>query len=257
MTIGEELPKTSKIDDLKKNYYFVCNMLKKEIPNKLEYFMAIKDYNNFESVISNKFLFERVLREVANEQAKKRRAYKKIEIAERDADNNERKLIFGTLTFNDKAFFKGDIKSPIKEETRTKNVNKWLNEIFDYVIVNIDYGKQNEREHHHFLGVMKEEYENKLEIVKHKGKLVKSKTGHQLYRLNEDTWKYGFEPTFEIVRIREERKITNYLTKVVNHNRKSTTKNRRFRVLGQYKNIYQDIDLYHDYLKYKNKKNAS
>ena len=51
--------------------------------------------------------------------------------------------------------------------------------------------------------------------------------------------KLGFEPTLELVEYDPEdynmKKLSNYLLKINNHENKSTTRNRRFRVLGEIK----------------------
>lgn len=195
--------------------------------NPKEKYRILNDYDYFKDIMSESD-FKEVLRLKRNRSNRRRRANKKIakiRFSERPT------IIFGTCTFNDEQFYKKNGKE-IQERTRTKKVNEWIMSHFDYSVVNIDYGKRNEREHHHFVGILKKNEE--LEIVK-----SKSKTGYKMYELKNKDYKLGFEPTLELVEYDPQdynmKKLSNYLLKINNHENKSTTKNRRFRVLGEIK----------------------
>lgn len=204
---------------LKETYSFIIEKDKKY------YYKMLQTYEYFKEYMSESD-FKEVLRLKRNRSNRRRRANKKIakiRFSERPT------IIFGTCTFNDEQFYKKNGKE-IKERTRTKKVNEWIMSHFDYSVVNIDYGKKNEREHHHFVGILKNGEE--LEIIK-----SKSKTGYKMYELKNKDYKLGFEPTLELVEYDPQdynmKKLSNYLLKINNHENKSTTKNRRFRVLGE------------------------
>ena len=206
---------------LKEKYSFIIEKDKKE------YYKMLQKYEYFKDIMSESD-FKEVLRLKRNRSNRRRRANKKIakiRFYERPT------IIFGTCTFNDMQFYKKNGKE-IKERTRTTKVNNWIMSHFEYAVVNIDYGKKNEREHHHFVGVLKKSEE--LEKVK-----TKSKTGYKMYELKNKDYKLGFEPTLELVEYDPQdynmKKLSNYLLKINNHENKSTTKNRRFRVLGEIK----------------------
>ena len=206
---------------LKETYSFIIEKDKKY------YYKMLQTYEYFKEYMSESD-FKEVLRLKRNRSNRRRRANKKIakiRFSERPT------IIFGTCTFNDEQFYKKNGKE-IQERTRTKKVNEWIISHFDYSVVNIDYGKRNEREHHHFVGILKKNEE--LEIVK-----SKSKTGYKMYELKNKDYKLGFEPTLELVEYDPQdynmKKLSNYLLKINNHENKSTTKNRRFRVLGEIK----------------------
>lgn len=126
----------------------------------------------------------------------------------------EVKLVFGTCTFDEKTL------SRTKEETRTKSVNKWLKSHFKASMANIDYGKVNEREHHHFVALTGEEIEP-------------SKTNRRYKVLSNQDYNLGFEPTLEVIVLNDKRKkLSNYMAKINNHSNKKSTRNRRLRVFG-------------------------
>lgn len=204
---------------LKETYSFIIEK------DKTYYYKMLQNYEYFKEYMSESD-FKEVLRLKRNRSNRRRRANKKIakiRFSERPT------IIFGTCTFNEMQFYKKNGKE-IKERARTRKVNEWIVNHFTYAVVNIDYGKRNEREHHHFVGVLKNGEE--LEIVK-----SKSKTGYKMYELKNKDYKLGFEPTLELVEYDPEdynmKKLSNYLLKINNHENKSTTRNRRFRVLGE------------------------
>lgn len=128
-------------------------------------------------------------------------------------------LIFGTCTFNNKALKR-------KEETNTKKVNKFIKEHCICAMANIDYGNENERIHHHFLGVTTDN----LIDTGHK-----SKKGYELYNFENNNYNIGFCDMLvipkEIWETKDIKKISNYLVKFKFHAIKNTTKNRRLRYL--------------------------
>ena len=194
------------------------------IRDKYSFYKMLNSYSYFNDILSEND-FKAVLRHKRNRSNRRRRANKKIY---KIRYFNSPIIVFGTCTFNDSQFFKKNGKA-IQERTRTKKVNEWIQRHFDYSVVNIDYGKKNEREHHHFVGVLKAN--EKLELVK-----AKSKTGFDMYELENKDYELGFEPTLELVEYDpldyEMKRLSNYLLKINNHENKDTTKNRRFRVLA-------------------------
>lgn len=192
--------------------------------DKLSFYKSLNSYECFSDVLTESD-FKAVLRHKRNRANRRRRANKKI------AKINylqKPTIVFGTCTFNDEQFFKKNGK-PISEERRTRKVNEWIKSHFDYSVVNIDYGKKNEREHHHFVGVLKKG--EQLQRIK-----AKSKTGFAMYELENKDYELGFEPTLELVEYDpydyQMKRLSNYLLKITSHENKDSTKNRRFRVLS-------------------------
>ena len=179
-------------------------------------------YDYFKDVLSNEE-FRTALRVKNRKRQRRKRCYKKLEpiineYIESFIENGEYcNLVFGTCTFNNAAL-------ELKEETRTKHVNKWIKSHFKIALVNIDYGAKNDREHHHFVGLTYEP----LEPTNRRGK-----KGYKIYELLNKDYDLGFEPDIEIVNIAtlEEKKLSNYLVKINFHSNKKTTKNRRIRVI--------------------------
>lgn len=191
-----------------------------QIPGKS--FFWSYDYDNFKDCLSLED-FKTALKVRNRKKQRRHRCFKKLEpilneYIESFYDNGEYcNFVFGTCTFNNAALL-------LKEETRTKYINKWIKEHFKVALVNIDYGGKNEREHHHFIGLT---YEPMLPNGK------KSKKGFPMYELTKKDYKMGFEPNLEIINLGqlEERKLSNYLVKINFHSNKKTTKNRRIRLL--------------------------
>lgn len=123
----------------------------------------------------------------------------------------EYRLIFGTLTFRDK------ILNNTCERTRARYVTKFLSKETFHYIANIDYGNKNNREHYHFLALIK----NNINLKK---------------------WTYGSNKV-EVVPIDREniKKTKNYLLKLNNHSYKESTKQKR---ILKDRNPDKYIDLY-------------
>lgn len=103
------------------------------------------------------------------------------------------KIVFGTLTFND-----DDLK--INKLTRRRYVQRFLKENVIEYIANIDYGKVNNREHYHFIAIIKE-------------------------NINTKNWKRIIN--IKKVNIDSIENTLNYVLKLNNHSFKDTTKNER------------------------------
>lgn len=191
--------------------------------DNVSFYKMLNNYSCFKDILSEND-FKAVLRQKRNRSNRRRRANKKIY---KIRYLNNPIIVFGTCTFNDSQFIKKNGK-PIQERTRTRKVNEWIQKHFSYSVVNIDYGKKNEREHHHFVGVLKDT--EQVELVN-----GKSKTGFKMYELVNKDYELGFEPTLELVEYDPSdfkmKRLSNYLLKISNHENKDTTKNRRFRVL--------------------------
>lgn len=102
-------------------------------------------------------------------------------------------IIFGTLNFSDKA-----LKNTSKK-TRRVMVSRYIRNYADNYIANIDYGKENGREHYHFLALTKK----KLDITK---------------------WKYGGGKFLVVpTNPKDIKKTKNYVLKLNNHTYKEST----------------------------------
>lgn len=107
------------------------------------------------------------------------------------------KLIFGTLTFNEEALTK------TSKVTRRRYVARFLTSQCESYIANIDYGDENEREHYHFVAMVKN-------------------------KIKKDSWKYGFDSYRTIPQTRQGlQKVKSYLLKLNNHSYKTSTRNER------------------------------
>ena len=126
--------------------------------------------------------------------------------------NGTKYLVFGTCTLNDKTL-------KLKAETIDKKLNFWLKEHFRWAIVNIDYGKKNERKHYHFIGITTEEIESIHQ---------KSKTGYEIFELSDKNYEMGWEPSLLIIDFNKNdiNKTISYLLKLNNHSNKDTTSSR-------------------------------
>ena len=210
------------------------HLFKYDYKNEYEYYSDILSEEEFKK-----------MKQGLRKKAKKRKNCNVMinELLQINALYDDSKIVFGTCTFSDNQLFKKNGK-PIKEETRTKKVNKWLNSHFLISVANIDYGTKNEREHHHFVALTREEIEPKNK---------KGKSGFDIYELKNKDYTLGFEPTLELVKptkkvmmifedkytgqefekeveIIDDRRLSNYLTKINYHSNKKTTKNRRVRL---------------------------
>ena len=125
--------------------------------------------------------------------------------------------MFATLTFEDKYI---DEREP---RTRRKYIKKYL-EQFDGYIANIDYGKDNGREHYHALIFIKSEILDHFETEIHKDK--KKQFRHFIKQNQLPVWKYGYyslEKEYENLQKDEDkspRKLSNYIAKINNHSLK-------------------------------------
>lgn len=125
------------------------------------------------------------------------------------------KIVFGTLTFRE------DVLEKTSKKTRRRYVARFLNECTEEYLANIDYGKQEEREHYHFLAVVKA-------------------------KISKDSWKYGWD-YYQSVKIdlKSIRKARNYILKLNSHSYKEST--RQDRILRSRKlSIIGAVELAHE-----------
>lgn len=127
-------------------------------------------------------------------------------------------VIFGTLTFND-----DDLDTNI--DTRRQYVRRFLNEWCDDYIANIDYGKQNEREHYHFVALIDGSllYRHEFSYMDKNGK---QKIGSELTCDQMQSWssKHGFTKTRLVPgREKDSEQISRYISKLSNHSLKVQT----------------------------------
>lgn len=107
--------------------------------------------------------------------------------------NDDKFLIFGTLTFND------EILERTSKETRRRYVSRFLNDNSIHYVANIDYGKLNDREHYHFIALLD-------------------------HKIDKNLWVYGFTWFTKIKKNTSLRNRKNYLLKLTNHTYKDSTK---------------------------------
>lgn len=119
---------------------------------------------------------------------------------------------FITLTFDDVTL------SSTSEKTRRVYVTRFLKSLSSWYVANIDYGKENGREHFHAVVVLEES-----QIVEDK-----------LIKINPDlmsNWKYGFSHNSLIgertVSSDHDVKIAKYMSKLSNHAIKDTARQHR------------------------------
>ena len=96
-----------------------------------QYYIELKNYNNFKNVISEDD-FNKVVKQKRNRKDRRRRANKKL----RPLLDSNNLVLFGTCTFDNSQFKKKNGEA-IKERTRTKKVNEWIQRHFIPRLVNI------------------------------------------------------------------------------------------------------------------------
>lgn len=173
----------------------------------------LNKYDNFKDILSEDD-FKLELRFKQNRKNKRNRTKRHLMELLRfyNGLDSNKYLVFGTCTLNDKTL-------GFKPETIDKKINFWIKEHFMWSLVNIDYGKKNERKHYHFIGITIEDIETTHQ---------KSKTGYDIYELKNKTYEMGWEPSLLIVNFNKNDidKTINYLLKLNNHSNKDTTSNR-------------------------------
>lgn len=186
--------------------------------NEYEYFKDILDYDSF---IDAKRNWQR-------KQNKRYRTKNKILLMyslktdlQKQYKNLDIKLVFGTLTLNDKILSQ-------KENTYIRKIHKYLKENFFMSILNKDFGDKTEREHYHFIGI------TSIDLI-YTGK--KSKKGYKLYKLKNDSYSLGHN-SIAIIKDNDIKRLNNYLLKLNYHSNKITTKS-RVRVL--YNNYIKEL----------------
>ena len=98
--------------------------------------------------------------------------------------------IFLTLEFND------DVLRDTKSDTRRKYVQRYLKSISDKYVANIDFGKENHREHYHAL---------------------------VLIDWIDEKWDYGYIWREKVRSYSNPKKLSKYIAKLTNHAIKETT----------------------------------
>lgn len=190
-----------------------------ELLLKLGDYKILNEYEYFKDIIP-KEEFKRIILDKQKRKNKRYRVDRKLLTMCRlinmfAIENIQARIVFGTLTLNDKVL-------STKENTYIRKIHKYLKKHYQIAILNKDYGKTTEREHYHFIGLTIEPI---IKIDK------RSKTGRQLYQLKKQDYELGFEPDIEIVNLEEKKQTRNYLLKLNNHSTKDTTKSSRFRVI--------------------------
>lgn len=193
-----------------------CKQLKEDRGLALE---ELNKYENFKDILSES-VFKVIINRKSNRRNKRYRAKKRFKelYILKESLECESNIVFGTITLDNKHL-------SLKEDTYIREINKWLKEHFHYSILNKDYGKKNEREHYHFIGLTVEPLE---ELKTSENKPKKSKKGYILYELAYKNYKLGFEPTLCKIdlEVNDLDKTINYLLKLNNHSTKITSRNR-------------------------------
>lgn len=206
----------------------------------LEYYGMINCYEYFKDILSYD-QYKDILKHKVSRRKKRYRANKKLtKLMDYKINNelNKQLLVFTTLTLsNDTLYLKSG--RPKKLRTITKKVDRYINQVYDYAIVNVDYGEKTERLHFHLIGILKKD----TELIENK---VKSNKGFKMYSIKDDINDLGYS-TVEVIDEDDNRKVTNYLLKINNHSNKPSTKNHRIRVLGN-RNLIEDIEYYQYFL---------
>ena len=121
------------------------------------------------------------------------------------------KAYFITLTWNDKTL------ENTSEDTRHQKVFRTLKNLpglIDYV-ANIDYGKENEREHYHGIILVNENFETKKTKV------------NNLYFNSMPVWENNGFSRLDDIKIPNEKALSKYINKLTNHAKKDSTKKQR------------------------------
>lgn len=213
-------------EELELLYQVRCNELKenkKYYENRYDIYRKYREYDYFKDIIPNETAFKDILRKVNNRKSRRYRTNKKMLSMIEYASKYDMQLVFATLTFSDK-----ELKN--EERTRTKKIDKYIKESTILGLANIDYGKTTEREHHHFVGIVRSENEL-IPILNKKGKQRRTEKGVPLWKLKNDTYSLGEVWSYEKIDIKDTKRLVNYLLKIENHSSKNTTKNRRIRFL--------------------------
>lgn len=126
--------------------------------------------------------------------------------------NHKYQIFFCTFTYSDN--FNGSM------ETFKRYVVRTCGLVFDDYMLNIDYGKENERLHYHVLGALKKGIKYDLKNVKRKTKTEKWITGKKLTNtfLEDYETRIGFydaEPCKD--NITSAKKLSNYIDKLTLH----------------------------------------
>lgn len=119
---------------------------------------------------------------------------------------NQENCIFLTLTFRD------DVLANTSEETRRRYIARFLKEQCQCYVANIDFGKQNEREHYHAVVVPKNDKIDGAFYLEHYGNIDFERVRN---RKNEN----DYQAT--------SKRLAKYVAKLVNHAIKETVRQNR------------------------------
>ena len=109
---------------------------------------------------------------------------------------------FVTFTFSDRYL------ESTKAETRRQKISRLLSSFCTDYIFNIDFGKENEREHYHGI----------ICVQKNRALVTKDNKGHVLIDKIDDGYNYGFYSAEEIrLNDIDAKRLTQYITKLTMH----------------------------------------
>ena len=170
----------------------------------------LNSFDNFRDIMTEED-FKEIIKTKKNRSQKRCRTKKKYkELYQLSKCLKEPKIVFGTITLDNKHL-------SLKEDTYIRKINQWLKSHFWYSILNKDFGSKTEREHYHFIGLTTEPIENKAK---------KSHKGYEMYELVQKDYELGFEPTLLKIDLKRDdlTKTINYLLKLNNHSSKIKTR---------------------------------
>lgn len=179
------------------------------LETKKQFYLLNLDYNNIDmylNIIPDKEMVNECFKIYRANRQRKYNNWNEIckwyYALENIAAYKNHKLVFGTLTFNDKTL------SNTSERTRTRYVTKFLSDNTYHYIANIDYGEKNNREHYHFIAMIKRD----IDMTK---------------------WKYGGNKILNIpLKSKDVKAIKNYLLKLNNHSYKTSTRQKELLEIG-------------------------
>lgn len=194
---------------------------------------SYSDAINIENALKDNPSYKRALRQTHNRKNQKHRLNKRIKSILFTMYNSIYnspdiyRAFFVTLTFDN------DILESTNKATRRTYIARFLKEYTYYYIANIDYGKENNREHYHAIVLLDtKQYDN---LKRYRGETY----NHKLYTKGYNTFKLITIPQLLFLEgeakyqidsmIKEDRsslKIASYINKLTNHGYKENTGDR-------------------------------
>lgn len=179
-------------------------------------FEECEDYKNYtlfdRPMMPEEFIALQQIGKARKEQREKIRHWITYYLNEK-VNGNDIGIYFGTFTYKDKD------KETNAENLKRKIIRTISPNVIDYII-NVDYGKENERLHYHAILIVKDSKENKIIKVKRQNHKGKWRNGEKL----ETPWLKNYEKNVGIYDLepvkdneRSINQLSNYVNKLVMH----------------------------------------